>query len=114
VLAAIASHQLKWLAHRVPIGIGRLGGLGTNGSEDIFIAFSTANPGAWSRTEPVQLEMLSNDRMSARFGATSEATEEAIVNAMVAGKTMVASTAIPARAFPRPAPHEARKVQSLA
>jgi L-aminopeptidase/D-esterase-like protein len=87
--APLLPHQLKRLARRVPVGIGRLGGLGTNGSGDIFIAFSTANPNAWSRTEPVQLEMLSNDRMSALFGATADATEEAIVNAMVAAKTMV-------------------------
>ncbi len=87
--APLLPHQLKRLARRVPIGIGRLGGLGTNGSGDIFIAFSTANPDGWSRTEPVRLEMLSNDRMSSLFQATAEATEEAVVNAMVAGRTMV-------------------------
>lgn len=87
--APLLPHQLKRLARRVPIGIGRMGGLGTNGSGDIFIAFSTANRSAWSRTESVPLEMLPNDAMSTLFRATAEATEESIVNAMVAAKTMV-------------------------
>lgn len=87
--APLLPHQLKRLARRVPIGIGRLGGLGTNGSGDIFIAFSTANAHAWSRTEPKEVAMLPNDLMSPLFRATAEATEEAIVNAMVAAKTMV-------------------------
>jgi len=56
--APLLPHQLKRLARRVPLGIGRLGGLGTNGSGDIFIAFSTANPDAWSRKETVRLEMM--------------------------------------------------------
>jgi len=87
--APLLPHQLKRLARRVPIGIGRVGGLGTNGSGDIFIAFSTANPDAWSRKETVDLEMLPNDAMSSLFKATAEATEESIVNAMVAAETMV-------------------------
>ncbi len=82
-------HQLKRLVRRVPVGIGRMGGLGTNGSGDIFIAFSTATPQAWSRRESTRLEMLPNDRMSSLFKATAEATEESIVNAMVAGETMI-------------------------
>ena len=86
--APLLPHQLKRLARRVPIGIGRLGGLGTNGSGDIFVAFSTANPNAWSRSNTVGLEMMSNDRMSALFAGTVQATEEAIVNAMVAAENM--------------------------
>ena len=82
-------HQLKRLVRRVPVGIGRMGELGTNGSGDIFIAFSTATPQAWSRRESTRLEMLPNDRMSSLFKATAEATEESIVNAMVAGETMI-------------------------
>ena len=73
--APLLPHQLKRLARRVPIGIGRVGGLGTNGSGDIFIAFSTANPDAWSRKETVDLEMLPNDAMSSLFKATAEATD---------------------------------------
>jgi L-aminopeptidase/D-esterase-like protein len=86
--APFLPHQLKRLARRVPIGIGRMGGIGGNGSGDIFIAFSTANEGAWNRRAGTTIEMLPNDRMSAFFQATAEATEEAIVNAMVAGETM--------------------------
>jgi L-aminopeptidase/D-esterase-like protein len=86
--APLLPHQLKRLARRVPLGIGRLGGLGTNGSGDIFIAFSSANSNAWNRRSSVELEMLPNDRMSPFFEGTVQATEEAIVNAMVAAETM--------------------------
>jgi L-aminopeptidase/D-esterase-like protein len=70
------------------LGIARLGGLGANSSGDIFIAFSTANPGAARRTGIPKLEMLPNDRLTPLFEATVQATEEAIVNALVAAKTM--------------------------
>ena len=86
--APLLPHQLKRLARRVPIGIGRMGGYGSNGSGDVFIAFSTANEGAWDRSRPTTLKMLPNDRMSPFLLAKAEATEEAIVNAMVAGETM--------------------------
>ncbi len=98
--APFLPHQLKRLARRVPIGIGRVGGLGTNGSGDIFIAFSTANPQAWSRSEPVNIDMIPNDRMSPYFKATVEATEEAIVNAMIAAETMVGSNGNTVYALP--------------
>ena len=65
-----------------------MGGYGSNGSGDIFIAFSTANEGAWDRRRATTVEMLPNDRMSPFLLATAEGTEEAIVNAMVAGETM--------------------------
>jgi L-aminopeptidase/D-esterase-like protein len=86
--APLLPHQLKRLARRVPIGIARTGGFGTNGSGDIFIAFSTANPGAFSREETTTLEMVSNDDMNPLIRATAYATEEAIINAMVAAETM--------------------------
>ena len=86
--APLLPHQLKRLARRVPMGIGRMGGIASNGSGDIFIAFSTANETAWDRRNPTTVEMLPNDRMSGLFAATIEATEEAIVNAMVAAQTM--------------------------
>ncbi len=86
--APLLPHQLKRLARRVPIGIGRMGGYGSNGSGDIFLAFSTANEEAWDRRRPTTAEMLPNDRLSPYFLATAEATEEAIVNAMVAAETM--------------------------
>ena len=86
--APLLPHQLKRLARRVPIGLSRLGGYGGNGSGDIFVAFSTANPGAAHRTIPQDLVMLPNDQMSPLFAAVAEATEEAILNALLAAKTM--------------------------
>lgn len=71
------------------MGIARVGGTAANGSGDIFIAFSTANAGAAQLTgDPVELSMLPNGEMDPFFLATIEATEEAIVNALVAARTM--------------------------
>ncbi len=86
--APLLPHQLKRLARRVPIGIGRVGGYASNGSGDIFIAFSTANLGAATRENPIQAEMLPNDVLGALFLATAQATEESIVNALIAAETM--------------------------
>ena len=86
--APLLPHQLKRLARRVPLGISKLGGIASNGSGDIFIAFSTANPGAYRRGEVSELRMLPNDGISGLFLATVRATEEAIVNALVAAETM--------------------------
>ncbi len=96
--APLLPHQLKRLARRVPLGIGRVGGLGENTSGDIFLAFSTANSGAAGRQGMAQLDMLPNDTLSPYFGATVEATEEAIVNALVAARTMtgINGTTVPA------------------
>ncbi|MEM9209229.1 MAG: P1 family peptidase [Pseudomonadota bacterium] len=87
--APLLPHQLERLARRVPIGIGKVGGYASNSSGDIFIAFSTANAGASSRESAINAQMLPNDVMSPLFLATAEATEEAIVNALVAAETMV-------------------------
>ncbi len=86
--APLLPHQLKRLARRVPMGIGRMGGIASNGSGDIFVAFSTANGSAWDRRNSTTVDMLPNDRMSGLFAAAIEATEESIVNAMVAAETM--------------------------
>ncbi|HYC87077.1 MAG TPA: P1 family peptidase [Chryseosolibacter sp.] len=86
--APLLPHQLKRLAQRIPLGIGRAGGLGGNGSGDIFLAFSTANPGAFSNTEEKNVTVVPNEWMNALFAATVQATEEAIVNALFAGETM--------------------------
>jgi D-aminopeptidase len=87
--APLLPNQLERLARRVPMGIGRLGGTGANGSGDLFIAFSTANPGsAKASGGPVDITMLPNGDMNPFFLATIEATEEAIVNAMVAATAM--------------------------
>ncbi len=86
--APLLPHQLKRLARRVPIGIGRMGGFAGNGSGDIFIAFSTANPGAANREEDRNLVMIPNEQMSPLFEATAQATEESILNALIAAKDM--------------------------
>ncbi len=87
--APLLPHQLKRLVKRVSLGIGNIGGRGENSSGDIFIAFSTANVTEASKNEGVSnLTMLPNDQINPLFWATSEATEEAIVNAMVAADTM--------------------------
>jgi D-aminopeptidase len=86
--APLISHQLKRLARRVSLGLGRNGSISGNGSGDIFIAFSTANSGAAKPDGPVQVTMLPNDRIDPLFAATAQATEEAVVNAMVAAETM--------------------------
>ena len=86
--APLLPHQLKRIAARVPIGIGKVGGRGENGSGDIFIAFSTGNPGAFQRDKFAKLDELPNDFINPLFEATVQATEEAIINAMVAAETM--------------------------
>ena len=86
--APLLPHQLKRIAARVPIGIGKVGGRGENGSGDIFIAFSTANPSAFQRKDFTKLDELPNDLINPLFEATVQAVEEAIINAMVAAETM--------------------------
>jgi D-aminopeptidase len=86
--APLVAHQLKRVARRVSLALGRLGSISGNGSGDIFIAFSTANPGAASADHVVDLKMLPNDRIEPIFAATVQATEEAVVNAMIAADTM--------------------------
>ncbi|HLF44834.1 MAG TPA: P1 family peptidase [Chitinophagaceae bacterium] len=86
--APVLPHQLKRVVQRVSLGIGQVGGQGTNGSGDIFIAFSTANPTAFQRVNFTKVDALSNDEINPLFEATIQATEEAIINAMVAAETM--------------------------
>ena len=86
--APLLPHQLKRIAARVPIGVGKVGGRGENGSGDIFIAFSTANPSAFQRENFTKIDELPNDLINPLFEATVQATEEAIINAMVAAETM--------------------------
>jgi len=87
--APLLPHQLRRLVKRVSLGIGNAGGRGENSSGDIFIAFSTANVTEASKNEGVaNLQMLPNDSINPLFWATAQATEEAILNAMVAAETM--------------------------
>jgi D-aminopeptidase len=87
--APLAPHQLRRIAQRISLGVGRTGGTAGNGSGDIFLAFSTANPGAFRRGGASTIQMMSNDDMNGLLDATVDATEEAIINAMIAAKTMV-------------------------
>ena len=86
--APLLPHQLKRLARRASLGLARTGTSSGNGSGDIFIAFSTANPGAGSARAATPVTLLPNDRLNPIFLATVESVEEAIVNALVAGRTM--------------------------
>ena len=86
--APLLPHQLKRLARRASLGLARTGSTSGNGSGDIFIAFSTANPEAANPAGIAQVKMVPNDEMNPLFSATVEATEEAIVNALVAAETM--------------------------
>ena len=86
--APLLPHQLKRIVHRVPMGIALVGGKGFNGSGDIFLSFSTANPNAFNRNESEMIEMLPNDHIDPLLEATVQAVEESIVNALVAAKTM--------------------------
>ena len=87
--APLVAHQCKRLARRIPLGIARVGTVAHNGSGDIFIAFSTANPGAAYAKGTVSVNMVPNGKMNPLFKATVQATEEAIINALVAAEDMV-------------------------
>jgi len=86
--APVIPTQLKRLVRRVSLGLGRDGSFSGDGSGDIFVAFSTANPGASGSKSSHQITMLPNEQMNPLFLATVQATEEAVINAMVAAETM--------------------------
>ena len=86
--APLLPHQLERLARRATMGLARTGATSGNSSGDIFLAFSTANDGVAAAEREIHVSMLPNSRISALFSATVEATEEAIVNALVAAETM--------------------------
>mgnify|MGYP001228980002 FL=1 len=86
--APLLPHQLKRVARRASLGVARTGGTASNGSGDIFIAFSTGNPDTAGSRPVSALKMLNNSNLSVIFQATVEATEEAIINAMIAAETM--------------------------
>ena len=86
--APLLPHQMKRIARRVTLSLGRLGSISGNDSGDIFIAFSTANTGAALAQKSASVQMLANGQMDSLFEATVQATEEAVVNAMITAKTM--------------------------
>ncbi len=98
--APLLPHQLKRLATRVALGIGRQGGFGGNSSGDIFVAFSTANAKSWSTDSIAALTMLPNDRISPLFKATAQATEAAITNALLAADTTTGANDLRVYAMP--------------
>ena len=107
--APLMPHQLERIARRASLGLARTGATSGNGSGDIFLAFSTANPGAAAKEDVAQVTMLSNSRISALFSATVEATEEAIVNALVAAETMKGAGGRTVEALPHDRLREAIK-----
>ena len=115
--APLLPHQLKRLARRVPLGIAKVGGIGHNGSGDIFIAFSTAHASD-PRTvaeDAIEVKMLANQSMNPLFLATVQATEEAILNALVAGESMVGINGNKVHGLPHQRLREVlRKYQRLA
>ena len=92
--APLTAEQLKRLARRASVGLGRLGAIESDGSGDIFIAFSTANAGAddgnWAADagKPAQVERLRSAALNPLFEATVQGVEESVVNALVAARTM--------------------------
>jgi L-aminopeptidase/D-esterase-like protein len=111
--APLLPHQLKRMATRVALGVGRMGGFGGNGSGDIFLAFSTANAKAASSEGVARVEMLPNARMNPIFRATVEATEEAILNALLAANTMTGANGVRVHALPRARLMEAMRKRRL-
>jgi D-aminopeptidase len=105
--APLLPHQLKRIARRVPLAIGVTGDTGHNGSGDIFIAFSTANPEAGQGISDAPIHSIPNDAMNPLFEATVQATEEAIMNALVAGRNMTGDQGHYAKAI------DHKKLQSI-
>ena len=98
--APLLPHQLKRIVTRASLAVGRMGGKGENSSGDIFIAFSTANPRTAGDTGVVQTSMVPNARINPLFYATVQATEEAILNAMLAAETMTGADDLRVYALP--------------
>jgi len=86
--APLLPHQCDRLAQRTGLGVGRMGGTGAHSSGDLFLAFATGNRDLAAETGEVALRMLSDGEISPLYDAVIEATEEAILNAMLAAGTM--------------------------
>ncbi len=100
--APLLPFQLKRLAKRAALGMARTGSLGGHGSGDIFLAFSTANPNAFHGDENgvATLQALSNERLDPLLSSSVFATEEAIINALVAGEEMTGQDGLNVKAMP--------------
>jgi L-aminopeptidase/D-esterase-like protein len=98
--APMLPHQLERLARRASLGLARTGSVSANSSGDIFLAFSTANAGAASADPVAQVGMISNERITTVFEAAVQATEEAIINAMIGAETMTGMNGTTVQAIP--------------
>ncbi|MDB2351564.1 P1 family peptidase [Luminiphilus sp.] len=98
--APLLPHQLHRLAKRPSLALGRLGAISNPGSGDIFVAFSTGNGGAVNEDAFNTVEQFPNNALNALFRGTVEATEEAIVNAMVAATTMTGADGLRVQELP--------------
>jgi len=107
-------HQLKRLARRASLGLAHTGSVSGNGSGDLFVAFSTANPHAADSDSPTrEIETMPNDLMDPLFTATVEATEEAIVNALIDNHDMVGRDNHRVEALPHERLHELLKQRNV-
>jgi len=86
--APLLPHQLKRLTRRAALGLGRNGSIASNGSGDIFVAFSTADDSLGRADRLLNHQSVPNDEISPLFGATVQAVEEAVINALVAARDM--------------------------
>jgi D-aminopeptidase len=98
--APLLPHQLDRIAKRAGMGLARMGSFAGNGSGDIFVAFSTANVKAMGGAGLLSAEFIDNEQLDDLFEATAQATEEAIVNAMVAARDMTGNGGHVAKALP--------------
>ncbi len=101
--APILPHQLKRLARRATMGLARTGSTSGDGSGDMYIAFSTANNNLSNEGSIVKLDMLPNELLDPLFDATVQATEEAILNALIAAETLTGAGNRTAHALPHDA-----------
>ena len=85
--APLLPHQCERLAQRAALGVGRCGGAGENSSGDLMLCFATGNSALGGTTEPTAITMLPNETLDPLFYATIDATEEAIVNALLVAET---------------------------
>jgi D-aminopeptidase len=97
--APLLPHQCDRLAQRAGLGVARMGGLGENSSGDLFLAFASGNRGLGKTSELVPLRMLPNDRIDGLFAGIVDATEEAILNALLAAETMTGRRGVTAHAL---------------
>ena len=98
--APLLPHQLKRIAKRATMGLARMGSYAGNGSGDLFVAFTTANASAFAKGPLAKVQSIDNDHLDPLFEATVQATEEAIVNAMVAARDMQGQDGRYAKAIP--------------